>query len=258
MRVAIVIPPIRDFYFTPQRASFLGPLTLSRLLEKAGIEHRVFNAVRTRGRPIKLPVELSYLSRYLGMPGFFREYRRYGIEDEVMALRIAEWNPEIVLISCFAFGYAMDAISLSRTLRRVLPRTVQYAGGAGVSAYPEYFIRHGDFDYAVKGEVDASLAELITRPEEFHAGDSIITDPRMLIRDASFLPVVAKMHESVDTAYFSTMTPAGFPAMFILFGAFYVFRISKSSLPVWRKPYLDFPNREKVHKISRMIRLPRT
>ncbi len=211
VRVAIVIPPIRDFYFTTQRASFLGPLTISRLLDAAGIEHRVFNAVRSRGRRIELPDELSYLRRYLGMPGFFKEYRRYGIEDEEMASRIADWRPDIVLISCFAFGYAADAISLSRAVRRVLPRTVQFAGGAGVSAYPEYFIRNGAVDYAVRGEVDASLVELIRYPDDFHAGDSVLTDLIMRLNGAPFAPVLTVIRESGDTMFFSTMITRGCP-----------------------------------------------
>ena len=211
VRVAIVIPPIRDFYFTTQRASFLGPLTISRLLDVAGIEHRVFNAVRSRGRRIELPEELSHLRHYLGTPGFFKEYRRYGIEDEATASRIADWRPDIVLISCFAFGYAADAISLSRAIRRVLPRTVQFAGGAGVSAYPEYFIRNGAVDYAVRGEVDASLVELIMHPDDFHAGDSVLTDPIMRLSGAPFVPVLTVIRESVDTMFFSTMITRGCP-----------------------------------------------
>jgi len=74
MRVAIVIQPVRDFYFTPQRASFLGAHTLSEILRRNRVDHHVFNAVRGRGRSIPLPVELNYLSPYLGSRHFFSGY----------------------------------------------------------------------------------------------------------------------------------------------------------------------------------------
>jgi anaerobic magnesium-protoporphyrin IX monomethyl ester cyclase len=211
MRVAIVIPPVRDFYFTPQRASFLGPRTLSEILRRNRVEHRVFNAVRGRGRPIPLPDELSYLSPYLGSRHFFSGYKRFGVEDEHMARLVADYHPEVILLSCFAFAYADDAISLAHSLKKALPNTPIFAGGAGISAHPEYFLRHSPIDYAVRGEVDASLVEMLNAPASFSDGGGIISDHAMSDPHSSFSPALSPVRESSDTCYYSTMISRGCP-----------------------------------------------
>jgi radical SAM superfamily enzyme YgiQ (UPF0313 family) len=211
MRVAIVIPPVRDFYFTPQRASFLGPRTLSEILRRNRVEHRIFNAVRGRGRPIPLPGELGYLAPYLGSRHFFSGYKRFGVEDEHMARLVADYHPSVILLSCFAFAYADDAISLAHSLKKALPNTPIFAGGAGISAHPEYFLRHSPVDYAVRGEVDASLVEILNAPASFSDGGGVISDRAMSDPHSSFRPALSPVRESSDTCYYSTMISRGCP-----------------------------------------------
>ncbi len=211
MRVAIVIQPVRDFYFTPQRASFLGAHTLSEILRRNRVDHHVFNAVRGRGRSIPLPVELNYLSPYLGSRHFFSGYKRFGIEDEHTARLVADYHPDAILLSCFAFAYADDTISLARALKKALPGTLLLAGGAGISAYPEYYLRHSPVDYAVRGEVDASLVEILNAPASFNNGIGVISDPAMSDPGATFRPVLSLVRESPETRYYSAMLSRGCP-----------------------------------------------
>ncbi|HSV96561.1 MAG TPA: radical SAM protein [Spirochaetota bacterium] len=214
MRVAIVIPPVRDLYFTPQRASFLGPHTLSSILGKHGVEHAIFNAVRGRGRPVPLPDELGYLAPYLCRRYFFTEYRRYGIEDDRMARIVADYRPDIILLSCFAFAYATDALSLSRALKKALPHATLIVGGAGVSAYPDYFLRNAPVDYAVRGEVGDSLVAIVRDPGAFTVDEGLVDAPGMKVSGRSFepvIPVIVPIRESRDTIYYSTMLSRGCP-----------------------------------------------
>ncbi len=211
MRVAIVIPPVRDFYFTPQRASYLGPHTLAGILERNGVEHRIFNAVRGRGRPMRLPEELHHLAPYLGRRHFFSGYKRFGVEDAHLARLVADYRPDAMLLSCFAFAYAEDATLLARALKKALPGVSLFAGGAGVGAYPEYFLRHSPVDYAVRGEIDASLMDILNDPASFHDGGRVVVDPAMALPASPFSPVMSPVRESRDIRYYSAMLSRGCP-----------------------------------------------
>ncbi len=216
MRVALVVPPVKDFYFTPQRASFLGVRTIAALLRERGIEHAVFNGVRSRGRPIPLPEELSYLDRYVGSTHFFSGFHRFGIREDFLAGQVASYGPDLVLVSCFAFGYANETIETIAAIKRLSPRSYIVAGGAGVSAYPEYFIRNSQADAAVRGQAEDCIDMLIRDPGEAPgacsrtAGGALRSIPAYT-HDCPFKPVMMKTRESRDAVYYAAMISRGCP-----------------------------------------------
>ncbi len=214
MRIALVIPPVRDFYYTRQRGSFLGIHTLADILKRNNIEYCVFNGVRKRGRSEKLPQELGYLSKYLGTSYFFSEFKRYGVTPANIALDVKNYAPHRILISCFAFCYAVETLECVAEIRKLLPFTPIVIGGPGPTVYPEYFIDNSPADFAVVGEADDFLLEILDLE---NSGKCIINRNDFVRQKATdtnitrFRPVIIKTGENARCCYYSTMVSRGCP-----------------------------------------------
>lgn len=215
MRVALVIPPVKDFYFTRQRASFLGVHTIAHLLGEGGIECRVFNGTAARGRAETLPGELSYLEPHMGREYFFKGFRRFGVTAESLAEDVREYAPEAVFVSCVAFCYALEAIESINFLKALLPSTPVYVGGPGPSVHPGYFLGNSTADFAVSGEAEVCLAGLLDMPRRCpqavprdSAGDAGMTTAP---GPSGFTPVLVSTGENSGTVFYSTMVSRGCP-----------------------------------------------
>ena len=169
MRKAVIaVPPVRDFYFTPRRASALGARSLGRELEKNGWETILLNLpLMGRNRTIPLPEELGYLKSFI-IPGetgplsWFSSYRHFGPSFADAAQIIAEKKPDALFISSFAWAYAEEARNLAEETARVLPGMPIIIGGHGPSSLPEYFLEAAHpkipgkplFSRVVAGEIE--------------------------------------------------------------------------------------------------------
>lgn len=231
-----MIPPVRDFYFTPQRASFLGPHTLAEILNRRGVDCRVFDGTGARGRAASLPGELSYLAPHLGREGFFKRYYRFGMLPDRLAGGIADWGPDHVLISSFAFCYADEALETATACRERMPRAVITAGGAGVSALPEYYLRSAAVDYAVAGEADGTIGDFLREPLSVpgvhYRKEGKVVDTGDPVPPDDFAPVLRRMKVSRNAAYHAAMLTRGCPMKCS-------FCSSRLHMPTFRKAGLD-------------------
>ncbi|HIE35643.1 MAG TPA: radical SAM protein, partial [Candidatus Omnitrophica bacterium] len=65
MRILLIQPPIRDFFFTPLRKTPLGLLYLATFLEKEGFSVKVLNALEEDKKyTLRVPKKFLYLKRY--------------------------------------------------------------------------------------------------------------------------------------------------------------------------------------------------
>ena len=186
MRVVLANPPICDFYFTRGRMSALGSLTVKSLLESEGhqISYFDFPGPGSKVKPIALPRELSYLRPFLlaekGPASFFTGYKRLGPSYQACAARVVQSRPDFILLSCFAYAYAADVISLAGEIRRMDPKTPIAVGGAGATAYPEALLRGGAVDYVLTGEAELNLVPFFRAYAE--RGDGIRDLPNVFFR----------------------------------------------------------------------------
>ena len=177
MRVCVAVPPVRDFYFTPRRFSALGGKTVCKLLEAAGREVSFFNfPVRgKKGRSASLPGGMGHLRELVvpeerGPLAFFTRYQHFGPSFEECAGEVVAEEPELVLLSSFAFAYADQALELARVIKDLRPEVTIAAGGAGVTAFPGYYLgRNGaeidSIDLALVGEGEGAVVEFVERLE---------------------------------------------------------------------------------------------
>lgn len=146
--------------------SFLGLNLLHSILLKHKIDAKIvspFTGNRSKSVKKELPAYMRYLKPFLnsdeiGPTAGFSTYSQLGTDHNILAAEIAALHPEIILVSSFAFAYADDAINLSKELRTLLPTVKIIAGGAGVCAYPEYYLQMGEFDAVFTGEAEDILS----------------------------------------------------------------------------------------------------
>jgi len=168
LKAAIAVPPVFDFYFTPHRSSGLGSEILYNLLLENNCRVQLFNFPnqQKKGRHLPLPKALDFLKPHIienenGRVSFFTRYQRFGPPLSECANQVVASSPDIVLISCFAFCYADSALELASRIRAIKPNLAIAVGGAGVSAYPEFFIRNLNIDFALTGEAEVSISSFL-------------------------------------------------------------------------------------------------
>ncbi|MBC2717185.1 MAG: radical SAM protein [Desulfobacteraceae bacterium] len=168
IQATIAVPPVFDFYFTRHRFSGLGSEILYNLLRKNGCEVQLFNFPhqRKKGGHLPLPKALDFLNPHIieneeGRLSFFTRYQRFGPPLSECADQVIASSPDIVFISCFAFCYADTALELASHIRAINPEITIAIGGAGVSAYPDFFIQNPNIDYALAGEAEVSVSSFL-------------------------------------------------------------------------------------------------
>ncbi|NQT58285.1 MAG: radical SAM protein [Bacteroidetes bacterium] len=197
MKIAVAVPSITDFYFSPPRAAALGAATVVRALQLAGHETVFFNFMRLGKKSIKVPLpeKLSYLTEIItkhefGPTAFFTDYKRMGQDPTICADQIISTKPDAVWISCFAFAYSDDALLLANAIRKIdsiIPITI---GGGGPSALPSYFLRNDSIDAVCIGEVEPDIKNLLTQKS---SEKSSFTSEKTMI----FVPVVMPPHRGI-------------------------------------------------------------
>lgn len=188
MDLCLVAPPIKDFYSTPHRTSGLGLRTVEHLARYRGHCCTYIDLSLIGKRTITLPNHLDYLREYIvpdeyGPTSFFTTYKRFGPSIPDCVAKIKEINPQLLLISCFAFCYADDTIELAEAVKKRLPALPILAGGGGCSVYPEYFLQSGTIDFLLYGEAEHSLLPFL---DQFQREDPDFADvPNLYINDGN-------------------------------------------------------------------------
>jgi anaerobic magnesium-protoporphyrin IX monomethyl ester cyclase len=228
IKAAVIVPPVCDFYFTPHRFSSLGAYVVCNILAEIEIPHVFFNfpLMKKKSQIIDIPEDIRYLKDYLnqnefGKLSYFTDFQRFGPFSKDCARLVADSSPTICFISCFAFSYAKEAIDLSGDIKTLLPDVPIVIGGAGVSAYPLYFIKDTNIDFALAGEAEISL-KLFCKAFFKNTLD-IEKIPNLFRKEASFcrksdirvtsndeiMPVIEKVHEKKDFVYYSISLTRG-------------------------------------------------
>ncbi len=122
--------------------------------------------MQKKGFTIPFPEELSYLKPFIienetGKTSFFRTYKQFGPPLKHCTDMICEKNPDLCFISVFAFCYASTALELAKSIKKRNKNLPVIFGGAGVSTYPQFFLKSEDVDFTLSGEAEVNICELI-------------------------------------------------------------------------------------------------
>ena len=141
----------------------MGARVVQRIVKSAGHEAVLidFPQAVKRAKTIPRPEALSYLYPFIidetGPVSFFTAYKRLGPESSQCARMIVETEPDLLLICCFAYAYAQDALSLAAAMHATAPGLTIVAGGAGATVLPEKFLRSGEISFVLAGEAEVNL-----------------------------------------------------------------------------------------------------
>ena len=149
----VAVPPIRDFYFSPQRLSWLGAQAFVERLSQTEKNLSLCVAPTNTASitQVSLPSYFNYLKPFLHLPlpkefSFFKGFYQLGGSPKEFAKTVAAKNPKKVYISNFAYSYSDDAIAFAKEIKKLLPDVKLIIGGAGTSVHPDYFKQTSLFD----------------------------------------------------------------------------------------------------------------
>ncbi len=231
LKAVVAVPPVKDFYFTRHRFSSLGARTVFKILKASGVDAAFldFPSMKKNGQQIDIPDEIAYLNRCIipgetGKLSYFTKYQLFGPSVEECAEIICSHHPALCFLSCFAFSYGKELIDLAGNIKKVNPDIVVVAGGAGVTAYPHYFLRDANIDFVLCGEaevnlhifLEAAVAKTVTFdqvPNLMWKKDGMVRQSRAKSSSNSTMiePLIAKVWETNKSVYFSTCLSRGCP-----------------------------------------------
>ncbi len=230
--VVIAVPPLQDFYATPHRCTSLGAETVRIVLQQHGYTGTLIDGLKESpgSKQIPLPSALSHLTPHIlngetGRGSFFTRFQHFGKEYREMVTAMEPLHPDLVFLCCFAYCYSTPALELADLVRKRFPSAVIVAGGAGVSVYPDNFLRRKSIDYTLSGEAEVSLPPFLhylngsqKNPEEVPhlgwktAGKRCYSSSHIHTDHESLLPVLAKTPGRNGAIRYTTSLSRGCPA----------------------------------------------
>jgi hypothetical protein len=244
LKAAVIVPPICDFYFTPHRFSCLGAKIVYQILLEMRINTVLFNFPlnQQQYQLADLPKDINYLKEYIvpneiGKLSFFTKYKWFGPNINSCVNQILSFNPDICFFSCFAFSYSQQLFDIADELKKTSPQIIIVVGGAGVSAYPLYFVRRNSIDFAITGEAEISLKDFIMAtffkkipfeniPNLFWKKNGNIFESKIkkFTLSQEMHPIIEKVFETSKNIFYSTYMSRGcskscqFCSAFLSFG----------------------------------------
>ena len=102
MKILLIQPPVRDFYFTAKRSIPYGLISIASALRKDGFDVELLDSLATKkSKIIVYPDEMTYLNRYYGKEdrspfALFHHYRYFGYSWEHLERQIKASCADVV------------------------------------------------------------------------------------------------------------------------------------------------------------------
>ncbi|MCM8814075.1 MAG: cobalamin-dependent protein [Candidatus Omnitrophica bacterium] len=165
MRVLLINPPVRDFFFTPQRAYPLGLLSLATVLEQSGVAVRILNMpAGGKATTAGLPDDFRHLQRYYqeNKSAFrlFSHYRHFGLPESSVDEHLRQFQPDMVGIAANFAAYLRETLAIAQRVKHCDARIPVVAGGRLATVLPETLLASSAIDFVLRGEAEYSLRDL--------------------------------------------------------------------------------------------------
>jgi tRNA A37 methylthiotransferase MiaB len=157
MKIALIQPPIRDFYETSIRTQPIGLAYLAASLKSAGFDVDFLDCRQKKKTSIPLPPELSYLRDFYPFDDrspfkLYSGYYHFGMGWREIRQKVEELNADVYGISSSFTPYHQEALEVARIIKEWDKRKIVIMGGAHVSCAPESVLESPWIDYVVLGE----------------------------------------------------------------------------------------------------------
>jgi len=190
MKIMLISPPVtlhEDDVNRPTKPWLLGLGYIAAVLEQQGYDVKILDCFNRSMQP------------EMGRLGFLR----YGLSDDMILQRVAEYNPDVIGVSCMYTPYLRNAHHIARLCKQYNSTIPVIFGGAHASMFPEYVLRDENVDCVVVGEGENTTLDLVKRIEHGegwagipgtmyrHNGQVKREPPRPLIENLDELPFPA-------------------------------------------------------------------
>jgi len=206
MKVLLVNPPARRFVYFHDPNFPLGLGYIAAVLEKKGHSVEIYDAEWNvdwgHARP-SLKYPLTYLAKNWYKYFNALQNPEHEVWHEVEGI-FRERDPQVIGITCRALDLPSAQI-LARIAKNINKEIVVVLGGPGATTCTEMVLQDENIDFAVRGEGEITMAELLkafqTPKPDFHSIDGLSfresgrivnNKNRALIEDISTLPYPAR------------------------------------------------------------------
>ena len=174
MKVLLIQPPVRDFYFTAKRSIPYGLISIASELRRHGFDVNLIDALATgKSKVIPLPEEMSYLNDLYGKEdispfALFHQYKYFGYSQEHLGNLIKKSNADVVGISSLFSAYSNEVFEIAALAKNKLPDGIVIVGGHHPTSMPKDSMSDPSVDYAIRGEGEVVLPELLHALQNGH------------------------------------------------------------------------------------------
>ncbi len=166
MKILLVQPPVRDFYFTPLRGQSLGLAYVTASLKESGYEAEILDSLTNEKRSISVPQDLSYMMKYYNFKDrspikLYTGFYHFGMSYKDILTKIMASHADIFGVSSMFTPYYREALMIAALIKEWDSKKVVIFGGAHTTICPEQVLENPHVDYAVLGEGERRLPALL-------------------------------------------------------------------------------------------------
>ncbi|HEY2934463.1 MAG TPA: radical SAM protein [Acidobacteriota bacterium] len=167
MKVALIQPPVEDFYQTSIRTQPVGLLYLAGMLESAGHHVKIFDFLSWREKhAAPCPDAMSYLKAHFLLRDqsplrAFKHYYHFGCRWQEVESILSGADFDAYGVSCMFTPFFSQSNHVAAIIRRHHPGKPIAAGGTHATAVPHRVLGQGNFDVVFQGEGEYSFLKWI-------------------------------------------------------------------------------------------------
>lgn len=164
--IALVQPPIEDFFLTSKRTIPYGLACIAASLEKLDFSVEIIDGLATnKSRLLPWPEEMAYLAPHYGKPdispfALFHKYRHFGYSFDHLGKLTQQSGAFLVGISALFTPYHDCTIKVAVAIKKHHPDCRIVVGGHHATALPEALMACPAIDYLIRGEGEIALPQL--------------------------------------------------------------------------------------------------
>jgi anaerobic magnesium-protoporphyrin IX monomethyl ester cyclase len=166
MKVLLVQPPVEDYYDTTIRTYPLSLLYLATKIKDI-CDVSIVDLRSNKKRMLKdnpFPELKNFYRGDTYTPlSLFRSYYRFGMDREEIRQTMEVLKPDVVGISSLFTTYSEEALDIARIAKETDRNVITIMGGTHPTLFPEHCLSSPYVDYAIRGEGETPLFELITQ-----------------------------------------------------------------------------------------------
>lgn len=164
--IALVQPPIEDFFLTAKRTIPYGLACIAAELEEQGFSVCLIDGLATsKNKIIPWPEEMAYLSPHYGKPdtspfSLFHHYKHFGYSFSHLGSLVRQTGAFLVGISSLFTPYHRSALQTAIAIKEQHPGCHIAIGGHHATALPETVMSCSAVDFVIRGEGEPALPRL--------------------------------------------------------------------------------------------------